>query len=172
MWRYEHLYVQFSLRLSAILISFFLSGCGTTSCSGDPRTDGVMCASRALSSGAYETQTSAMKRDLEDERYRAARDQQHGQKLTASLNELQSRRRKLAHGLSELLQKIEKLENEYEGQNLRLAQLTRLKGSITNSKERVKSTPNMLSEKEAHIIEEEEKGLLRYSRELREVTTL
>jgi chromosome segregation ATPase len=156
-WRYV-----LCLRLAATAFPVAVAGCATGNCTGDARTDGVTCAAQAISSGSYGRQTAAMEGTLAEDRRQAAAERQIGVQMRASLGDLRARRGRLEKELAALLARIDDLAKQGTEQRGRIADL-RL--AVERAQQRVTSKPL-----DATALEEEERGLQLYYRQLREVT--
>ena len=109
--------------LGVALIGATLAGCASSSCTGDPRTDNVWCADKALNSGDYERDTKAMESALVDQKKKVAAEREKGQQLRARLAALRARRQRIERELTAMLARLNRAGQPRPGQEARIASL-------------------------------------------------
>lgn len=115
-------------------IALAAGGCMNNRCAGDARTDGILCASQALSSGAYQAKTARMEQSLNDKRGHADSSRSANRQLQSQYATLQRRRQTMETRVSTLAIRLRTLETQLGQHDARLVELrerlARLRGKM------------------------------------------
>jgi chromosome segregation ATPase len=175
-----------------LAIGTTVSGCASSSCTGDPRTDSVACAASKIDSGAYERDTKAMASALADQKQQVASEREKGRQLRARLSALRARRQRVERELTALQARLNRFAQQRPGQEARIAGLqaaiakavaeqraarVRLdelasrveSGKAAASAKATAQEERVILEEEAALIEEE-RGARLYAQQVEELT--
>jgi chromosome segregation ATPase len=126
-----------------VLAGAVLAGCASGNCTGDPRTDNVWCADKALTSGAYAQDLKAKESTLAAIQKKAAAERLTGQQLRARLADLRARRQRMERELTALLARVTRLRQQGRSQN---ARFTGLQADIAKALEEQRAARTRLEE--------------------------
>jgi chromosome segregation ATPase len=176
----------------ALLVGAAVSGCASSSCTGDPRTDSVACAASKIDTGAYERDTNAMASALADQKQQVASEREKGRQLRARLSALRARRQRVERELTALQTRLNRFAQQRPGQEARIAGLraeiakalaeqraarVRLDELVSRAESgKAAATAKAAAQEEKVIIEEEaalleeERGARLYAQQVEELT--
>jgi chromosome segregation ATPase len=106
-----------------VVLGGVVAGCASGSCTGDPKTDNVWCADKALSSGQYQADLKAKERTLADTERKLASERATSQQLRARLSALRTRRQRIERELTAMLARLRQAERQKGAQQARIAAL-------------------------------------------------
>ena len=160
----------------ALLCLGFLAGCTARQCTGDPRTDSLSCASRGISSGRYERNTSAIARDVAETERELARKQQTYDRLQTRLDILKSKRRELLETADRLDQRLNALQETGRVSRAMITELRRRLDDINARSQAVLEAepPRLLNEpaltQAENQLEEDQSAIAMLSQQVAELT--